>query len=113
MSSTVVLEGKGGVRRGREGGKAGGREGGKEGQREGGRDRGRRKGSYDSRREGKREEGGKEGWRGRERRSNPMTYRSLVEEVRKVSCGLWRDGDSSLSPDSLFSIVWRLVPQFR
>ena len=36
--------------------------------------------------------------------------RSLVEEIRKVLCALWRDGDTSLSPDSLFSIVWRLVP---
>jgi hypothetical protein len=39
--------------------------------------------------------------------------RSLVEEVRKVSCALWQERDSSLSPDSLFSIIWRLVPQFR
>ena len=30
-----------------------------------------------------------------------------------MSCALWEVGDTSLSPDSLFSVVWRLVPQFR
>ncbi|CAI7996452.1 Ubiquitin carboxyl-terminal hydrolase 3 [Geodia barretti] len=47
------------------------------------------------------------------RRKTSLEELSLVEEVRKVSCGLWQEGDSSLSPDSLFSIIWRLVPQFR
>ena len=36
-----------------------------------------------------------------------------MEEVRKVLCGLWDEDNSTLSPDSLFSVIWRLVPRFR
>ena len=39
--------------------------------------------------------------------------RSLVEEIRKVLCALWDEDNSTLSPDSLFSVIWRLVPRFR
>ncbi len=38
---------------------------------------------------------------------------SLVEEMRKVSCALWREESEVHLPDSLFSVVWRLVPRFR
>lgn len=40
-------------------------------------------------------------------------FRSLVEEMRKVSLALWEEESGVYSPDSLFSIVWRLVPRFR
>lgn len=36
-----------------------------------------------------------------------------MEEIRKVSCALWDREEETHSPDSLFSVVWRLVPRFR
>ena len=33
--------------------------------------------------------------------------------MRKVSLALWEEESGVYSPDSLFSIVWRLVPRFR
>lgn len=44
------------------------------------------------------------------RRSNSDV--SLVEEIRKVSCALWEE-TTVHSPDSLFSVIWKLVPRFR
>ena len=42
-----------------------------------------------------------------------LSLSSLVEEMRKVSCALWKEETEVHSPDSLFSVVWRLVPRFR
>lgn len=38
---------------------------------------------------------------------------SLVEELRKILCGLWQGTEKSISPDALFSVVWKVVPRFR
>ncbi|XP_071794250.1 ubiquitin carboxyl-terminal hydrolase 3-like [Asterias amurensis] len=38
---------------------------------------------------------------------------SLVEEVRKTLCALWQGGQSAISPDSLFSVMWKIFPRFR
>ena len=38
--------------------------------------------------------------------------RCLVEEMRKVACALWEESGAH-SPDSLFSVIWKLVPRFR
>lgn len=47
------------------------------------------------------------------RRNGDIDEISLVEEVRKISCALWEEGSGAYSPDSLFAVVWKLVPKFR
>ena len=37
----------------------------------------------------------------------------LVEELRKTMCALWQGTKGAISPESLFSVVWRVVPGFR
>lgn len=38
---------------------------------------------------------------------------SLVEELRRVLCALWQGGHSAISPDSLFTVMWKIFPRFR
>ncbi|PIO39485.1 hypothetical protein AB205_0027070, partial [Aquarana catesbeiana] len=38
---------------------------------------------------------------------------SLVEEFRKTLCALWQGNQSAFSPDSLFYVVWKIMPNFR
>ncbi|XP_046858859.1 ubiquitin carboxyl-terminal hydrolase 3-like [Xenia sp. Carnegie-2017] len=38
---------------------------------------------------------------------------SLVEELRKILCALWQGQSGPISPETLFSVVWRVVPRFR
>lgn len=38
---------------------------------------------------------------------------SLVEEVRKTLCSLWKGNQTAFSPDSLFYTIWKLMPSFR
>jgi len=45
-------------------------------------------------------------------RQNGVDEVCLVEEMRKVACALWEESGVH-SPDSLFSVIWKLVPRFR
>ncbi|XP_018408268.1 PREDICTED: ubiquitin carboxyl-terminal hydrolase 3 isoform X2 [Nanorana parkeri] len=38
---------------------------------------------------------------------------SLVEEFRKTLCALWQGTQTAFSPDSLFYVVWKIMPNFR
>ncbi|CAB1315726.1 unnamed protein product, partial [Coregonus sp. 'balchen'] len=38
---------------------------------------------------------------------------SLVEELRKTLCYLWHGGPTAFSPDSLFYVIWKIMPSFR
>ncbi|XP_032817967.1 ubiquitin carboxyl-terminal hydrolase 3 [Petromyzon marinus] len=38
---------------------------------------------------------------------------SLVEEFRKTLCSLWQGSPTAFSPDSLFYVVWKVMPNFR
>ncbi|XP_068131886.1 ubiquitin carboxyl-terminal hydrolase 3 isoform X2 [Hyperolius riggenbachi] len=38
---------------------------------------------------------------------------SLVEEFRKTLCALWQGSQTAFSPDSLFYVVWKIMPNFR
>ncbi|XP_041464022.1 ubiquitin carboxyl-terminal hydrolase 3-like [Lytechinus variegatus] len=38
---------------------------------------------------------------------------SLVEEIRKTLCALWQGDQTAISPDSLFSVMWKIFPRFR
>ena len=40
-------------------------------------------------------------------------HRLLAEELRKIFIALWEESNCSCSPDSLFSVVLKVVPQFR
>ncbi|ESO87591.1 hypothetical protein LOTGIDRAFT_127660 [Lottia gigantea] len=37
----------------------------------------------------------------------------LVEELRKTLVSLWQGSKTSISPESLFSVIWKVVPRFR
>ncbi|KAM6308842.1 ubiquitin carboxyl-terminal hydrolase 3 isoform 2-T2 [Aegotheles albertisi] len=38
---------------------------------------------------------------------------SLVEEFRKTLCALWQGSQTAFSPESLFYVVWKIMPNFR
>ncbi|XP_072037849.1 ubiquitin carboxyl-terminal hydrolase 3-like [Amphiura filiformis] len=38
---------------------------------------------------------------------------SLVEELRRVLCALMQGSGSAISPDSLFTVMWKIFPRFR
>merc|ERR1719370_173696 len=37
----------------------------------------------------------------------------LAEELRKTLIALWQGDKPAISPQSLFQVIWRVVPQFR
>ncbi|XP_020038152.1 ubiquitin carboxyl-terminal hydrolase 3 isoform X4 [Castor canadensis] len=37
---------------------------------------------------------------------------SLVEEFRKTLCALWQGSQTAFSPESLFYVVWKIMPNF-
>lgn len=51
----------------------------------------------------------------RSMKDNHMSDASVVEELRKVLISLSRGGDGSkaISPECLFLVIWKVVPQFR
>uniref|UniRef100_A0AAY4DHX4 Ubiquitin carboxyl-terminal hydrolase n=1 Tax=Denticeps clupeoides TaxID=299321 RepID=A0AAY4DHX4_9TELE len=38
---------------------------------------------------------------------------SLVEEFRKTLCSLWQGNQTAFSPDALFYVIWKVMPNFR
>ncbi|XP_066557884.1 ubiquitin carboxyl-terminal hydrolase 3 isoform X1 [Amia ocellicauda] len=38
---------------------------------------------------------------------------SLVEEFRKTLCSLWQGSQTAFSPESLFYVIWKIMPNFR
>ncbi|XP_053128809.1 ubiquitin carboxyl-terminal hydrolase 3 isoform X4 [Hemicordylus capensis] len=38
---------------------------------------------------------------------------SLVEEFRKTLCALWQGSQTAFSPESLFYVIWKIMPNFR
>jgi len=39
--------------------------------------------------------------------------RLVVEELRKTLIAVWQGGKTAISPESLFSVIWKVVPRFR
>lgn len=37
----------------------------------------------------------------------------LAEELRKTMVSLWEGSKSAISPESLFAVIWKVVPRFR
>ncbi|KAG1650828.1 Ubiquitin carboxyl-terminal hydrolase 3 [Nymphon striatum] len=37
----------------------------------------------------------------------------LAEELRKILILLWQSGKGAISPESLFTVIWKVVPRFR
>ncbi|XP_043933682.1 ubiquitin carboxyl-terminal hydrolase 3 isoform X2 [Protopterus annectens] len=46
-------------------------------------------------------------------RSQGESNVSLVEEFRKTLCALWQGSQTAFSPESLFYVVWKIMPNFR
>ena len=42
-----------------------------------------------------------------------VLYRLLAEELRKVFIALWEESNCIYSPDSLVSVILKIIPQFR
>lgn len=40
-------------------------------------------------------------------------FRFLIEEVRKTLVALWQGTKGAISPESLFCVIWKVVPRFR
>jgi ubiquitin carboxyl-terminal hydrolase 3 len=57
--------------------------------------------------------GGSHGYYTRQKGTGVGFESSLVEEVRKCVCALCNNGSAPHSPDTLFAVVWRVVPRFR
>ena len=36
-----------------------------------------------------------------------------MEELRKILIALWRGTKAAISPESLFTVIWKVVPRFR
>ncbi|XP_062516621.1 ubiquitin carboxyl-terminal hydrolase 3-like [Corticium candelabrum] len=66
--------------------------------------------SFDSCREKSR---GSHGYFTRQKGPDENMESSLVEEVRKCVCALCNEGAAPHSPDTLFAVVWQIVPRFR
>ena len=42
-----------------------------------------------------------------------LMFSLIVEELRKTLVSLWQGSKTAISPDALFSVIWKVVPRFR